>query len=106
MFLDGYAGAGRYDDGSPGSPLLFMQAAQSMKNLRTVTAVFVEADEVNYQRLTELLGETAPPDARYNTLPGDLGQHLPGIMREATGAALFAFLDPFGTALDRDQLCR
>ncbi|GAA5135530.1 three-Cys-motif partner protein TcmP [Pseudonocardia adelaidensis] len=105
VFVDGYAGAGRYDDGAPGSPLLFMQAAQSMRDLRAVKAVFVEADEVNYQHLSELLGETAPPDANYLPLHGELGRHLPAILRDARGAALFVFLDPFGTALDRHQLC-
>jgi hypothetical protein len=38
-------------------------------------------------------------------LPGDLGRWLPGILREAADAALFVFLDPLGTSLDRDQQC-
>lgn len=37
-------------------------------------------------------------------LQGDLRDHLPAILNSASDAALFAFLDPFGTALDRSQL--
>ncbi|MFC4950789.1 three-Cys-motif partner protein TcmP [Pseudonocardia sp. GCM10023141] len=105
MFLDGYAGAGQYDDESPGSPLLFMEVAKSMGGRRAVTGVFVEADEVNYQHLAELLAEITPPDASYTTVHGELGEHLHWILRKAADAALFVFLDPFGTALDRPQLC-
>jgi hypothetical protein len=36
--------------------------------------------------------------------PGDLGTLLPSLFPAAAGAALFAFLDPFGTALDVDRL--
>jgi hypothetical protein len=37
-------------------------------------------------------------------LCGDLRDHLPKILNDTPGAALFAFLDPFGTALDREQI--
>lgn len=103
-FLDGYAGPGSYDDGSPGSPLLFVRAAQLMKNARAVTAIFVEQDRQHYKRLCDVLAQALPSGTGYRTVEGDLGMQLPGLLPATAGSALFAFLDPFGTALGRDQL--
>lgn len=104
VFLDGYAGQGRYDDGSPGSPLLFVRAARANPN-RAVTGIFVERDGDRYASLCRALDETDPD----HTVPrvvehGDLGMLLPALLPKTAGAALFAFLDPFGTALDERQL--
>jgi len=104
VFLDGYAGPGRYEDGSPGSPLLFVQAAQYLGELRKVTGIFVEQHPDRCARLREVLTEVGATGVNYRTVEGDLGAHLPGLLPSASGAALFAFLDPFGTALNRGQL--
>lgn len=103
-FLDGYAGQGRYDDGSPGSPLLFVQAARANPG-RAVAGIFVEHDPVRCASLRQVLGEvdsigSVPPIVR----EGDLGVLLPELLPFAADAALFAFLDPFGTALDVNRL--
>lgn len=104
VFLDGYAGQGRYDDGSPGSPLLFVQAARANPN-RTVTGIFVEQDADRYTSLCRVLDETDPDRSVPRIVePGDLGTLLPTLLPAAAGAALFAFLDPFGTALDLNRL--
>jgi three-Cys-motif partner protein len=104
VFLDGYAGQGRYDDGSPGSPLLFVQAARASPN-RSVTGIFVEQDAERYASLCRVLDETDPDRTVPRIVePGDLGTLLPSLLPAAAGAALFAFLDPFGTALDVDRL--
>lgn len=105
VFLDGYAGSGQYDDGSPGSPLLFMRAArQSTEIQRKVAAVFVEQHPDRYARLCELLADACSTGVDYRTIEGDLGAHLPELLPSTAGSALFAFLDPFGTALDREHL--
>lgn len=107
VFLDGYAGSGQYDDGSPGSPLLFVGAAmRSVEMRRTVTAIFVEQHPDRYARLCEVLAAADAGGVDYRLVAGDLGAHLPQLLPVAAGCALFAFLDPFGTALDREQLRR
>jgi three-Cys-motif partner protein len=104
VFLDGYAGQGRYEDGSPGSPLLFVQAAKATPQ-RSVTGIFVEQDGERYASLCRVLDETDPDHVVPRVVrSGDLGAELPDLLPRAAGAALFAFLDPFGTALDVDRL--
>lgn len=104
VFLDGYAGAGRYDDNSPGSPLLFVRAARSTPQ-RSVRAIFVERDPQRYAALCTVLDEADPTHSVPRIVrPGDLGEHLGELVPAARGAALFVFLDPFGTALDLTRL--
>lgn len=99
VFLDGYAGRGEYKDGSPGSPLLLAQSAQRAGN---VTGIYVEKDPEDFANLRQVLAARG----RDTDLPifGDLRERLPDVLELARDAALFAFLDPFGTALDRAQL--
>lgn len=104
VFLDGYAGAGRYEDGSPASPVLFARTALSSQQ-RNVRAIFVEQDAGRCASLRAVLAEVDPDDAvPWVVREGDLGVVLPELLPRASGAALLAFLDPFGTALDLPQL--
>ncbi|RTL62473.1 MAG: three-Cys-motif partner protein TcmP [Pseudonocardiaceae bacterium] len=104
VFLDGYAGQGRYDDDSPGSPLLFVQAARANPR-RNVTGIFIEQHPTRYASLCRVLDEADPDGVVLRVVrEGDLSELLPELLPVAAGAALFAFLDPFGTALDLNQL--
>lgn len=101
VFLDGYAGRGQYEDGSPGSPLLLARSAAAL-TFRSVSGVYVEQRRAEFQNLTNVMGPLLR--AGDQLIHGDLANHLPGILSSRRGSALFAFLDPFGTALDREQL--
>ncbi|MFC3894458.1 three-Cys-motif partner protein TcmP [Lentzea rhizosphaerae] len=103
-FLDGYAGAGCYDDDTPGSPLVLLEAARSVADRRDVDAVFIERDPATYARLEEVLADRCKGQP-YLPLPGDVDDHLEEVMRRSNDRALFAFLDPFGPALSRERLC-
>jgi hypothetical protein len=92
VFLDGYAGSGQYEDGSPGSPLLFVRAArQSAEMQRRVLAVFVEQHPDRYAQLCELLADACSTGVDYRTIKGDLGAHLPELLPSTAGSALFVF---------------
>lgn len=103
VLLDGYAGRGRYEDGSPGSPMLLLRAASATGSFRAVRCVFVERDKANFTVLSEVV-EAHGADLSCCALRGDLSSHLSSILTSAADAALFAFLDPFGTALDYHEL--
>jgi three-Cys-motif partner protein len=101
VFLDGYAGCGEYEDGQPGSPLLLSRCAEFVKDYRDVVGFFVEQDRANFENLERVLKEKGG-DARRILRRGSLDEHLPELLSAARGASLFAFLDPFGPALDFD----
>lgn len=102
VFLDGYAGPGRYEDGSDGSPLLLAQSAEFVGSYRDVRGVFVESNVEHFANLQLVLGELGDP--RFRALPGSIDEHLTQILAQAGDAALFAFLDPFGAALARSRI--
>lgn len=102
VFLDGYAGRGEYTDGSPGSPLLLSRTAERVADFRHVTGVYVERNPADFRNLQQVMAERGRGEDV--VLGGDLHDLLPEILQRAQGTALFAFLDPFGTALDREQL--
>lgn len=102
VFLDGYAGRGEYEDGSPGSPVLLARTAAKVGGFRDVTGIYVERSPADFRNLQQVMSQHG--QSTDQLLEGDLRDRLPAILETARGAALFAFLDPFGTALDRDEL--
>jgi three-Cys-motif partner protein len=103
IFLDGYAGRGEYDDGEPGSPLLLSRCADSVSSFRQVHGFFVEQDQDNYLNLKRVLDEKGGTTKR-TVRHGSVDEHLAEVLEAAGGAPLFAFLDPFGPALDFTRL--
>ncbi|HZM82926.1 MAG TPA: three-Cys-motif partner protein TcmP [Candidatus Limnocylindrales bacterium] len=102
-FLDGYAGRGCYDDGQPGSPLLLVASAERVDKFRAVRPIFVERDDDNFANLSRVLAERggAGKPVLYHQ---SLDECLPQILELVKDDALFAFLDPFGPALDFELL--
>ena len=101
-FVDGYAGQGRYDGSSPGSPAIAMQVARKGKS--NLQCVFVEKDPATAQVLKNVIKkEGFGLDVR-GPFVGDLESQLENVLQAVgTKPALF-FLDPFGTALERDLI--
>lgn len=104
-FIDGYAGEGRYQDGSPGSPLLLASQATRVQMLgRDVKLAFVERGEDRRQELRESLAEAGiQPD---QLLGGDLDEVIDGLLDRYARHAVLVFVDPFGLAVDRSTLER
>jgi three-Cys-motif partner protein len=99
VIVDGYAGAGRYEDGQPGSPKLLADAATSpvLAN-RKVECYFVEQKKSTFDQLVQVLTEQ---DDRltFEALHGSIEDHLDDLLDRAAGVPLFLFLDPFGLGL-------
>lgn len=94
VYVDGYAGRGEYRDGSPGSPRIAMRRREDLRSWsssRRLDCLFVEPDADLLPVLSTVVGDRARA--------GTIEQHLDGVLEEAHGSPLFAFLDPFGTAL-------
>ena len=96
VLLDGYAGPGRYDDGSSGSPQLMVETAQKLRGSR-VHCIFVEENHHHCERLQRLLANLGDHDSK--VLPGDIERHLNTVVASCRGKALLVFLDPFGLSI-------
>jgi len=105
VYFDAFAGQGRYDDGSPGSPLLAMRTAATTAGWgRQVECLFAEADPAKAALLGSALAAEAPEGFRYQVWPGDAATHVDRALGVAGNDPMLTFLDPFGTALDYSSL--
>lgn len=104
-FIDGYAGEGRYQDGSLGSPLLLAsQATRAQMFGREVKLAFVERDADRRLELGESLAEAGiEPD---RLLGEELDDVVDGLLDRYSSHAVLVFVDPFGLAVDRLTLER
>jgi three-Cys-motif partner protein len=93
VYLDGYAGAGVYDSGEPGSPILAVETAGRLAGTRALECFMIERDRTTYQKLcTNLVGAAVPPTIR----KGSVHEGLDEFLAMAGPSPVFAFLDPFG----------
>lgn len=101
-FVDTHAGAGRYESGEPGSPLLAAEMnhdpgfARQGAELRVIAC---EHDPENVQLLESALAEwTRRRQPLAWVLPGAFRQHLPQIVDFTRANPTLYFLDSFGMA--------
>lgn len=98
LYFDGYAGRGRYDDGSPGSPLIAVDIGRQVaaqRRPKELQLFLVEKSRAERNRLIRLLTAEAPDFAPV-IREGDAGDHVAEVITYASGMPLFAFLDPYG----------
>lgn len=107
LIVDGFAGGGRYEDGSPGSPVLAAQLNDDLGIGRC--EVHVVAVERNAECLRSLRDALAPwmrgPSQRAWVLEGTFRDHVEDLVRRSANVPTFVFLDPFGMeSVSVDQL--
>jgi three-Cys-motif partner protein len=94
--LETHAGAGYYQDGSPGSPAFAITTADALaglRNPRDVRCLFVEMDPVIHARLSKHF-ETNPH--AWIAPQGKFEERFDLVMAEVGRDPLFAFIDPYG----------
>lgn len=93
LIVDCFAGRGRFEDGSDGSPLIIARAVQQWREQGVAaTARCVEADPGNFEVLQETLSEHA---AYVEPVHGTFEDVLPGLEREAERKTIFLYVDPY-----------
>lgn len=107
LYIDGFAGPGRYKGGEPGSPLLAIASAQKRQNLlrgSTVMFLFNESDPERHAELDAQLekADEGLPDSfelhLANREFADLARELVDNRGNRSFVPTFAFVDPFGWA--------
>lgn len=102
IYVDGYAGAGTYKDGSAGSPALAVDVARTISRTRQLRCFFVEKKKVAFESLSSYLNEHGEGlDCR--PLRGRIEDHLGDILHLHPDEPMFVFLDPFGVGVHFDH---
>jgi len=106
--VDGFAGRGRYKDGSPGSPELALQlstAVAARGGGHQVQCIFGETRAANQAVLRELQG--IYPAGSAMIIEDNFWNRVDDVVRLVAGQPALVFIDPFGlAALDFERLRR
>ena len=94
VIVDCFAGAGRFDDGTDGSPRIIAQAIENWGSKgRPVEALLVEAKKTLFQQLEDNVREFG---SLCRPIHGDFGYAVAEIERLARTHTVFVYIDPFG----------
>jgi three-Cys-motif partner protein len=105
VYIDGFAGPGRYDGREPGSPLIALEAAREHAEREAATEfvfLFVESDPRRAANLEgEIGGLALPRNIRWSVVRSEFATTLTRALDELDraghpNAPIFAFVDPFG----------
>ncbi len=103
---NGYAGRGRYADGTAGSAELILQIAENQLTKVGITwkCFFVEKDADSFASLTVVVDEYVAKGVSAVAVCSDVEPQLATVLTAASGEPLFLFLDPCGLGLPYDRL--
>ncbi|RPK79757.1 hypothetical protein EES47_29335 [Streptomyces sp. ADI98-12] len=105
VYLDGYAGEGRYESGEPGSAEIALRVARHHQGLGLqMSCFFVEQQEQSFARLQEVVEGYRTSGVRASARRGGVDDVLDEVVGQAVGMPLFLFLDPCGLCLPMDRL--
>ena len=105
MYVDGFAGPGRYSNGEDGSPIIALRAAldQRPRITATIRFVFIEKREDRARVLREIVGDIpVPANFHVEVAAGEsfetaFGRILKSYATKGRSPPpIFAFIDPFG----------
>jgi three-Cys-motif partner protein len=110
VFIDGFAGPGRYANGAEGSPLIALRTLldhpqfASPRSNRQMTFIFTEADQIRFHALQKELARIETPSwVTVQSVPSAFAPAITDLLdsieaNHGTLAPTFAFIDPFGFA--------
>ncbi|MFE4703126.1 three-Cys-motif partner protein TcmP [Streptomyces sp. NPDC056738] len=106
VYLDGYAGEGRYENGEPASAEIALRVASHFRTRHglTVECFFAEAQQKSFERLDAVVEHYRSGGVVAHAHRGEVDGLLDSVVRRALFEPLFLFLDPCGLVLPQDRL--
>ncbi len=108
VYIDGFAGPGKYKGGEDGSPLIALMAARDhrVKMKAEIVFTFVEKDKKRYEHLRNVvkkIAHTLPKNFKWECIHGSFSGEMAILMNRLEEqknrlAPSLVFIDPFGFA--------
>ena len=93
VFIDGFAGKGKFEDGTVGSPLIVKEAIYTALNMTKYNSQIIPYF-VDYSYASELKSNLH--DKTMNVISGDYRVEVPKILSSVRNKNVFLYVDPFG----------
>lgn len=96
VYIDCFAGKGKFDDGKDGSPLIALQIMKDccsktrLERLPRITASFID---INY---ADDLHKNLSEYPRVNIVPGAYEDNIDRLLKNEDGSNVFLYIDPYG----------
>ncbi|MGW3954049.1 three-Cys-motif partner protein TcmP [Streptomyces sp. NPDC004752] len=106
VYLDGYAGEGRYENGDPASAEIALRVASYLRSRPglTLECFFSEPQAKSFDRLRQVVQHYLARGVRAHAHRGEVDGVLDQVVERAVREPLFLFLDPCGLVLPQDRL--
>ncbi|KNE83846.1 hypothetical protein ADZ36_02580 [Streptomyces fradiae] len=106
VYLDGYAGEGRYENGEPASAEIALRVASNHKAKHglTLECFFAESQSKSFDRLQEVVQHYRVAGVQAHAHRGEVDGVLDQVLNSAVREPLFLFLDPCGLVLPQNRL--
>lgn len=106
VYLDGYAGEGRYENGEPASAEIALTVASALghKPGLTLECYFCETQAKSFDRLQTVVQQYLARGVQAHAHRGEVDGVLDQVVQRAVRDPLFLFLDPCGLVLPQDRL--
>lgn len=105
MLVDGFAGRGRFDDGTKGSAEYFLATARDLTRTKASVRLF-EVNASDAARLADVVAEYRAANVDATSECADIRDRIDAVVDEAAGIPLFLLLDPCGQNLPYATLVR
>jgi three-Cys-motif partner protein len=95
VYVDCFAGKGKFEDGNPGSPLIALDIINECTGSTTMDTVNIDATfiDLNYAaNLTENLKDYS----NVHIVSGKYEDNIRKILKDKTGSNVFLYIDPYG----------
>ncbi len=111
VYVDCFAGAGRYAGGEAGSPLVVLDKARELvqrtSTLFEILAIFVEKDKDSAETLRRQIPASLPGAVTVEIFNEDAHNFIPSLLRALPDEApAFFFIDPYGHPLTIPEMNR
>jgi three-Cys-motif partner protein len=95
MYVDCFAGKGKFDDGNPGSPLIALDIISQCQASTTVTDTSIEATFIDLNYAADLQ-ENLKDYPWAKIISGKYEDNIRNILKNKIGYNVFLYIDPYG----------
>lgn len=95
VYVDCFAGKGKFEDGNPGSPLIALDIINECTCITTVDTVNINAIFIDLNYAADLI-ENLKGYSNTHIISGKYEDNILNILKDKAGSNIFLYIDPYG----------